>query len=148
MIRFALLSVVLASLTVSPALGASGNAVCVKVSRANLRAGPANTYRITWEVNRFMPLVQVGKDGDWLKVRDVDGDIHWIYDRLVSNDIDCITISASKANIRKKPSTNSEKWFQVEKYTSFKRVGHKGKWVKIEYEGEVMWVFDSLVWPG
>ncbi len=122
--------------------------LCVRASRANLRAGPSTDHRITWEVHRWMPLIQVGKEGDWVKVKDVDGDLHWIWERLVTGRVDCITVSAPKANVRKKPTTRSDKWFTVEKYTSFKRVDRAENWVKIEYEGETMWIYHTLVWPG
>jgi len=125
----------------------SAQSLCVKAARANLRAGPGTEHRITWEVNRWMPLVQVGTEEEWIKVRDVDGDLHWIYAPLVTSKISCVTISAPKANIRRKPTTKSDKWFTVEKYTSFKRTGGKNKWVRIEYEGETMWIFNKLVWP-
>ena len=124
-----------------------GQQLCVKAGRANLRAGPGQKHRITWEVNRHMPLLQVAKDGEWIKVRDVDGDLHWISEKLVSGTEDCVTVRAEKANIRKAPNGKAETWFTVEKYTSFRRVGQKDNWVKIEYEGETMWVAQPLVWP-
>ena len=77
-----------------------------------------------------------------------DGDLHWIFGRLIGDSVDCTTIKASKANIRKRPTTRAPLWFTVEKYTSFKKVGTEEKWVKLEYEGEIMWVFHTLVWPG
>lgn len=136
-----------AMFTLSPQ-AVEAKSLCVKAARANLRAGPGTEHRITWEVNRWMPLVEVGTEGDWIKVRDVDGDLHWIYAGLITRKQTCITISAPKANIRRKPTTKSGKWFTVEKYTSFKRTGGKAKWVRIEYEGETMWIFYKLVWPG
>jgi len=129
-----------------PLLGAPGQ-LCVTSPRANLRAGPGKEHRVTWEVNRFMPLLQIGQQDDWIRVRDVDGDTHWIFGELVTERIDCITIKELRANIRKSPSSAGGKWFTVEKYTSFKRVETKGKWVKIEYMGQEMWVFNTLVWP-
>jgi uncharacterized protein YgiM (DUF1202 family) len=127
---------------------AQAQQLCVKASRANLRAGPGTDFRITWEVGKYMPLIQVGSEGDWIKVKDVDGDLHWVYSPLVTDQMDCVTISASKANVRRKPSSRSDKWFSVEKYTSFKQTGKQDNWVKVEYEGETMWIFDTLVWPG
>lgn len=143
--RIALLVV---ALGLAGALPAAAQQLCVKAPRANLRAGPGTNYRITWEVNRYMPLMEVGSEGDWIKVKDVDGDIHWVFAQLVTDKIDCVTISSPKANVRKKPTTRSDKWFTVEKYTSFKKVGSTNKWVKVEYEGETMWIYDTLVWPG
>lgn len=124
-----------------------GQQICVTAPRANLRAGPGAKYRVTWEVNRNMPLLQLAKDGEWIKVRDVDGDLHWVQERLVSSKRDCVTVRADRANIRKAPTNKADTWFTVEKYTSFHRVGQKENWVKIEYEGETMWVAQSLVWP-
>ena len=124
-----------------------GQQLCVNAARANLRAGPGPKFRVTWEVNRHMPLLQVAKEGEWIKVRDVDGDLHWISDKLTTGKRDCVTVKADKANIRKAPNGKAETWFTVEKYTSFRRVGQKDNWVKIEYEGETMWVAQALVWP-
>jgi len=130
----------------APSFAATGQ-LCVTSPRANLREGPGREHRITWEVNRFMPLIQVEQQGEWIKVRDVDGDTHWIFAELVTERIDCVTIKELRANVRRQPSSSARKWFTVEKYTSFKRVETKGKWVNIEYEGESMWVFHTLVWP-
>jgi SH3-like domain-containing protein len=124
-----------------------GRQLCIRAARANLRAGPGAKYRVTWEVNRYMPLLQLAKEGEWIKVRDVDGDLHWVLDKLVTGQQDCVTVKADRAKIRKAPNNKADSWFTVEKYTSFHRVGQKDKWVKIEYEGETMWVAQSLVWP-
>ena len=92
-------------------------------------------------------MIRIDQKGNWVKVKDVDGDTHWVFAGLVDGGLDCLTIKTSKANIRRRPSVRSAKWFTVQKYTSFKRVGKKGKWIKIEYEGETMWVYYTLVWP-
>lgn len=126
---------------------ASAQSLCVSASRANLRAGPGKEYRITWEVNQFMPLVQVGQKADWIKVRDVDGDIHWVFKPLISAKLNCITIKKPKAHIRSKPRSNAKRWFTVEKYTSFKKVGENKKWVQIQYKGKKLWIFKTLIWP-
>lgn len=138
-------AVVLGALTLGEA--AQAQTFCVTAARANLRAGPGKNFRITWEVNRYMPLVQVDKKGRWLKVKDVDGDTHWVFETLVNAGLDCVTIAKLRANIRRSPSARSEKLYTVEKYTSFKRVGSKPKWVQIEYAKKKMWVYYTLVWP-
>jgi SH3-like domain-containing protein len=130
-----------------PSPAGAGQQLCIKAPRANLRAGPGPKFRVTWEVNRYMPLLQVAKDGDWIKVRDVDGDLHWVSDKVTTAQLDCVTVKAERANIRKAPNSKADTWFRVEKYTSFRRVGQTDNWVKIEYEGETMWVAQSLVWP-
>ena len=130
-----------------PAPTPQGQQLCIKAPHANLRAGPGAKFRVTWEVNRHMPLLQVAKEGEWIKVRDVDGDLHWVSDKVVTGQQDCVTVKSERANIRKAPNNKADTWFTVEKYTSFRRIGQKDKWVKIEYEGETMWVAQALVWP-
>lgn len=116
-------------------------------ARANLRSGPATDSRVNWIVYKHMPLTLVEKKEQWLRVRDVDGDLHWIFESLVSDKEDCVTIVSDLANIRRGPGTNFKKWFSVKRYTSFRKTGSEKQWVRVEYEGEVMWVFHTLVWP-
>lgn len=127
---------------------AAGEIMCVKANRANLRSGPGKNFRVNWVVYKHMPLIRVGKKGRWIRVKDVDGDLHWIYDSLISSKNKCVTIVSNLANIRRGPGTKFRKWFSVKRYTSFRQTGvEKKKWVRVEYEGEVMWVFHTLVWP-
>jgi len=122
--------------------------LCVKSAKANLRSGPGTNFRVTWEVHRYMPLVKVGQNGDWIKVRDVDGDLHWVAQSVVTADEGCVTVKVDKATIRKAPNTKAPSWFKVERYTSFKRTGEKKDWVKLEHEGKTMWASTTVVWPG
>ncbi|HEX7926886.1 MAG TPA: SH3 domain-containing protein [bacterium] len=123
--------------------------LCVKSQKANLRSGPGTNFRVTWEVHRYMPLVKVGQNGEWIKVRDVDGDLHWVSQSVVTADESCVTTKVNKATIRKAPNAKAPQWFQVERYTSFKRTGNDKKdWVKLEHEGKVMWASTTVVWPG
>ena len=129
----------------------SGNAdaLCVTVSEANLRSGPGTNYDKTWEVYKYMPLRKVGQKGDWYKVKDVDGDSHWIYKKLVSASVHCAVVRKSTANVRTGPGTNYPKvnWSPVEHYYSFRRIGSKGDWIKVKDEaGDTGWVAKSLLW--
>lgn len=128
--------------------------ICVTGSEANLRVGPGKKYRISWEVKRYMPLVRVSRKGGWIKVRDVDGDIHWIIQTLVSRNVRCVTVKNARARIRTKPSTKSKTWRTVEKYTSFKLLGLTKDWVKVEILikrrkktfKRTGWIFRKLIW--
>lgn len=137
------------------AIALEAKQICVTGSQANLRAGPGKNHRISWEVKRYMPLVRVSRLGDWIKVRDVDGDIHWIFVELVSRKVRCVTVKNSRARIRKKPSTKAKTWRMVEKYSSFKLLKITKEWVKVEFliQGRrkvfkrTGWIFRELIWP-
>lgn len=129
--------------------------ICVTGAEANLRVGPGKKHRISWEVKRYMPLVSVSHQGEWIKVRDVDGDIHWIFEKLVSGKVRCVTVKNALARIRSKPTTKSKIWRTVEKYTSFKLLGLTKEWVKVEILikrkkrllKRTGWIFRKLIWP-
>jgi SH3-like domain-containing protein len=124
-------------------------ALCVKVSEANLRKGPGTKYKITWQVYKYMPFKKIAKKGNWYKVQDVDGDIHWIYGKLVTNDFDCAVIKVNEANVRSGPGTKFKRTFlsPAYKYESFKVIKREGSWVKVTDEfGFTGWIFRKLLW--
>ncbi len=124
-------------------------ALCVKVQTANLRSGPGTKYEKTWQVFKYMPLKKIGSKGNWYKVRDVDGDVHWIYKKLVTSKYRCAVVKAREANIRKGPGTKYKKTdlSPAIKYDTFKVIKIKGNWVKVVDEfGEVGWIYKKLLW--
>lgn len=129
--------------------GTSSFPLCINVSEANLRGGPGTKYEKTWEVFKYMPFQQVSKKGNWFKVKDVDGDVHWVYRKLVTEQFKCAVVKVDKANIRKGPETNAEKsaLSPALKYDSFKVIESSGSWVKVTDEfGDSGWIFKRLLW--
>ena len=143
-------SLVFASLLI---FSSYANALCVNVPIANLREGPGTNYQKTWEVLRYMPLKKIGEkktnEGKWFNVEDVDGDVYWIHSKLVTFKFNCAVVKVEEVNIRKGPGTNYRKNPNGPgtRYDSFKVIGRKGKWVKVqnEYQG-VGWIFRKYVW--
>lgn len=128
---------------------AEAQALCVKTSRANLRQGPGIDYEKLWVVFKYMPLRKLSKKGNWFRVKDVDGDIYWIYKKLVDSSFKCAVVKTKKANFRLGPGTRNSQvaWSPMGKYFSMKVLKVKGKWVKImDSAGGVAWVHRSLVW--
>ena len=125
------------------------DALCVNVSDANLRNGPGTKYKKTWEVFKYMPFKKLSKKGNWYKVQDVDGDIHWIYKKLVTDKFKCAVVKVEKANIRNGPGINYSKnaLSPSLKYDSFKVLQTKSSWVKVVDEfGDKGWISRKLLW--
>ncbi len=123
--------------------------LCVNVPDANLRSGPGTKYKKTWEVFKYMPFKKLSKKGNWYRVQDVDGDIHWIYTKLVTNKFNCAVVKVEKANIRSGPGTNYSKnaLSPSLKYDSFKVLQTKSSWVKVLDEfGDKGWISRKLLW--
>ncbi len=124
-------------------------ALCVKVPEANLRSGPGTKFEKTWEVFKYMPFKKLASKGNWYKVNDVDGDVHWVYSKLVTSEYNCAVVKVDKANVRKGPG---EKYSKIPmspalKYDSFKVVKMQPPWVKVIDEfGDSGWIFRKLLW--
>ncbi len=130
-------------------LATSVSALCVNASVANLRNGPGTKYKKTWEVFKYMPLKKIGKKGKWYRVRDVDGDIHWIHRDLVTTKFKCAVVKADTANIRTGPGKRYKKTelSPAIRYDTFKVLKFKGKWVRVVDEfGDKGWIFRKLLW--
>jgi SH3-like domain-containing protein len=58
-----------------------------------------------------MPFYKIGvsNDGTWYAVKDVDGDVNWIYKNLVTNRFHCAVVKSDWVNVRTGPGTNYRK---------------------------------------
>ena len=124
-------------------------ALCVKVSDANLRSGPGTKYKESWKVFKYMPFKKLSKKGNWYRVKDVDGDKHWIYSKLVTNKFNCAVVKVKKANVRSGPGTSYSKnaLSPSFKYESYKVLKTKSSWVNVINEyGEKGWISRKLLW--
>ena len=125
------------------------HALCVKVPEANLRSGPGTKYEKTWEVFKYMPFKRLSKKGNWYKVQDVDGDMHWIYKKLVTDKFNCAVTKVDKANIRSGAGTQYKKTSISPslKYDTYRVIKRKEKWVKVRDEfSDEGWIFRKLLW--
>ena len=123
--------------------------LCINVSEANLRGGPGTRYEKTWEVFKYMPFENISKKGNWFKVKDVDGDVHWVYRKLVTEQFKCAVVKVNKANVRTGPGTKYDKsaLSPALKYDSFKVLEISSSWVKVTDEfGDSGWIFKNLLW--
>lgn len=129
----------------------SASALCVRVSKANLRKGPGKKYEAAWQVYMYMPLERIGRSTNkyWYAVRDADGDTFWVHKSLVTDSYRCAVVNVEKANVRKGPG---KKYSTVEdgpaqKYYSYKVISRKKNWIKVRDEwGAVGWIRKDLLW--
>ncbi len=129
--------------------GTQALALCVSAPEANLRGGPGTKYEKRWLVFKYTALKKIAKRKGWYKVRDVDGDVHWIFGRLVTDRYRCAVVKVEKANVRTGPGTRFKKsaMSPAIKYDSFKVIRRKGEWVKVMDEfGDKGWIHRKLLW--
>jgi len=124
--------------------------LCVKTKRANLRSGPSTNYPVSWEVYRYMPFTKIKRKGKWYKVKDLDGDTHWIFSKLVTSRFRCAVVKSKRVNLRTGPGTRhpaSAIYPSAKKYESFKVIKRKKGWALLEdTDGDKVWAYDKYLW--
>jgi SH3-like domain-containing protein len=128
------------------AVEASAKRLVVSVKRANVRSGPGTNHDILLSVETYYPFDVLKKSGRWYRLRDFEGDVGWMHGSLLRQ-IPAVIVKAPLINVREKPGTNYKISFQAERGVCCKRLGQKGKWLKVQHaDGEVGWIHKSLVW--
>lgn len=127
------------------------DALCVNVPKANVRTGPGKNYDIAWEVYKYMPFLKVGASvsGNWYAVKDLDGDVNWIYRKLVSSKLKCAVVKKAEVNIRKGPGKKYSKTSSgpARQYYSYMVLKKKGAWVQIKDEwNNIGWIHKDYLW--
>lgn len=124
-------------------------ALCVTSSKTNLRTKPGSKNPVSWLVGKYTPLIEIRKVSGWYEVEDMDGELHWVYEKNVTKKITCVAVKTNIAKLRKRAGAQSElaDLRQIDKYTPFKRVDVQGEWYEVEAGwGETYWIHESAVW--
>lgn len=129
-----------------PGIAAASERVTVKVSIANMRSGPGTNYDVLWQVEKYHPFLVVEKKGNWVKIKDFEGDMAWIHSSLLA-EVEAVITKKSKCNVRARPTTESSILFTVERGVPFKVIKREESWIYIEHaDGEKGWIYNTLVW--
>ncbi len=120
--------------------------VSVNRPEINMRAGAGTGHAARWALNRGYPLEVTGRKGKWLKVRDFENDIGWVYRPLVGKKPHHV-VKAPVANIRSAPTTGSRIVGRAERGEVLRTLERRDRWVKVQPEGgRKGWVARRLLW--
>lgn len=112
----------------------------------NLRSGPNTTAEVLFQLPAGYPLEVLGKEGQWLKVSDYEGDKGWVQESLV-NKSPHVIVKVKDCKIRSGPGTNEAVVGNGAKDVIFTKVEQKGDWIKVSHPDLNGWVHKDLVWP-
>lgn len=125
-------------------------ALCVSTSKANLRKGPGTKYPISWVVGRYMPLLKIENKGSWIRVKDLDGEKHWVYNQNVTREFRCLAVKTTVSSLRTGPGKKFPyaKNKLVDKYTPFKYIDSDEEyWYNVQDRwGDKYWIHSQNVW--
>jgi SH3-like domain-containing protein len=140
------LSIMAALFVVFSAHDATAERLSVSTQIANIRSGPATTYDVLWQVQKYYPILVLKKSGPWVNFKDFEGDEGWIHQSLLQQIPTVITIK-EKCNVRSGPGTQYRILFTVGRGIPFHLIKREGGWIQIEHaDGDRGWIYQTLVW--
>ena len=142
------LSLLLAALvTAATALPlAAQTMVSVNRPEVNLRAGAGTQHDALWVVSRGYPLQVTARQGQWLKVRDFEGDEAWVYRPLTAATPHHV-VKVKTANVRSEPSTRARVVGKAEYGQVLRTLEKRRDWVRVRHDsGMTGWVARNLLW--
>ncbi len=120
--------------------------VSINSSTASVRAKPTAKSEKLWELNRGYPLVVTQRKGQWLKVRDFEGELGWIHRPLTGNAAHHV-VTAKVANLRASPNPKARLVGKVERYGQLRTLRKSNGWVQVKREnGDQGWISQKLLW--
>jgi hypothetical protein len=123
-------------------------AVCARVS-TTLRKGPGPNFEKTWSVSKFMPFVKGEQKNGWLKLTDLEGEVHWGRASDFTTALRCVVVKQNSIETRQGPGPQFPygDFKTIDRYTPLKRYESKNGWVEVENDlGIKSWVQESKVW--
>jgi len=120
--------------------------VSIKGNVVNVREKPTTRSDTLWELAGGYPLQVQSKNGKWLKVRDHEGPLGWVFAPLTTKTPHRV-VTSSSANLREKPGTNHRIVGKLEQHEIVRTLSSQGSWARVRREGgQTGWVAKRLTW--
>ena len=120
--------------------------VSVQGSTLNMREGPGTNTAVLWELKKGYPLAVTRRKGNWLQVRDFEGDTGWVARSLTGRTPHHI-VKSKVANIRSGPGTKHRIVGKAEYGELLRTREKRAGWVRVErQEGVGGWIAKQLLW--
>lgn len=129
-----------------PATASAATFVSVAGKSVNIRAQPNTRSQVLWELSRGYPLQVQARQGKWLKVRDFETSLGWIYAPL-TNKTRHRVIKVANANLRARASSKSRIMGKLHRYDVVRTLGTSGSWAHVRTAGGLTgWIATRLTW--
>lgn len=120
--------------------------VSVSGSKLNMRSGPSTNAPVLWELKKGYPLQITQRKGNWVQVRDFEGDTGWVARSLTGQTPHHI-VKARVANVRSGPGTQHRVVGKADYGELLRTREKRADWVRVERaEGPGGWIAKTLLW--
>lgn len=114
--------------------------------QANMRSGAGTRHEALWLLDQGYPLQVLGRQGAWVKVKDFEGDVGWVFGRLTGPQRHFI-VKVDRANVRRGPGLRQRILASVRYGDVLRTLETRKDWVKVRLSGgPVGWVSRRLLW--
>lgn len=111
-------------------------------------SGPSVAARKVAVASRYYPVEVLLESGDWLKVRDGNGELAWVEARNLTRKRMVVT-TAANGQLRAKPEPAAQAVAQIERGVVLEFVEAAGAWIKVRHrDGLVGYMPITAVWGG
>jgi SH3-like domain-containing protein len=108
--------------------------------KVNLRAGPGDQYPIRWVLTRRgMPVEIVDRFDVWRKIRDWQGSVGWVHERMLMGNRTVIVTGAEHA-LHAAPSEKARTVARAEPGVVGRLLSCGGAWCRIDAQGIKGWI--------
>jgi SH3-like domain-containing protein len=120
--------------------------VTLRSDQVNLRSGPGDRYPIEWVLTRRnMPVEIVAEFDTWRKIRDFDGTVGWVQERMVTGRRNVI-VRDQVRSLRDKPASDAPVVARAEAGVIAKLIECNPDWCRIEANGVAGWLKRNEIW--
>ena len=116
--------------------------------KVNCRKGAGSEYELAWELTavKNYPLLVIDRKGDYIHVRDYQGDNFWIHQNFLSTNRTCV-VKIKSANVRMGPGADNEIECHAEQGVTFQILQNKDDWFEVKHsDGSRGWIAQGIVW--
>lgn len=108
--------------------------------KVNLRAGPGDQYPIRWVLTRKgMPVEIIDRYDLWRKIRDWQGSVGWVHERMLMGNRTVIVTGATHA-LHAAPSEKARPVARAEPGVVGRLLSCGGAWCRIDAQGVKGWI--------
>lgn len=120
--------------------------VCINSDKVNIRSGPSTNSKVKWVLGKGFPLKVIASKGQWLKVKDFEDDVGWVYKPLTSRKPHMV-VKKKLVNIRSGPGEKYKIVAQARYGVVFRTIKQVKGWAKIKHQDNISgWVARKLIW--
>ena len=108
--------------------------------KVNLRAGPGDNYPIRWVLMRKgMPVEILDRFDVWRKIRDWQGSVGWVHERMLVNNRTVI-VTGKERTLHAEPRETAKPVARAQPGVVGRLLSCRGSWCRIDAQGVKGWV--------